>query len=102
MSAHGGLRALERAVEDGLGRLLSLCDRLPLSPHYGSADRAFWHYRVDKDYASATFAQVAWPLVALALDPALPVPERLRPRLFELGRGAMSWWASRQHADGAL
>ena len=93
-----GIAALESAVVRSVPRLLSLTDRLPLSPNHGSADRAFWHYRVDKDYPSATYAMACHPLALLASDEALhPLRRRLGvdPELLaRLALAAMAWWAA--------
>ena len=95
------IAALRAAVTRSLPRLLSLCDRAPLSPTRGSPDRGYWHYRVDKDYPSATFAQVAWPLGVLATSPRLALPQALRERLAGISLATMDWWASIQHRNGS-
>jgi len=102
MTATGpDLTALRDAIAAALPRLLTLMDRARFAPTRGSADRAYWHYRTDKDYPSATFAQAAWPLALLATRVDL-VERTLRPRLADHALAAMLWWADLQHADGSF
>src|SRR5262249_16870523 len=93
---------LVRAVNEGAPRALSLLDRLTVSPTRGSFDRAYWHYRTDKGYASATFQQLAWPLAALWSWERVVNPWRRCPALLEAARSGLLEWARIQHRDGSF
>lgn len=99
MSARDTLLA---AIHAALPRILTLADRAALSPNAGSADRGYWHYRVDKDYPSATFAQIAWPLALLAERSDLGLDTAVRDRLRRVALDAISWWTVIQHRDGSF
>jgi len=90
--AHAALQALPR--------LLGLLDRNPLSPTYGSFDRAYWHYRT-MDFPCGMAQEFLLPL-ALAHSWEIPGGEAYRgqPRLRELCLAAMHFARTSSHRDG--
>ncbi|RMH57134.1 MAG: hypothetical protein D6679_07250 [Candidatus Hydrogenedentota bacterium] len=86
----------------GLRRLLGLACRNPLSRHFGSFARDFWHYRAVTDFPSATYQQGVLPL-ALAYANRLFGKEYYRnDRIRKLAVGGVRRWVEIQHSDGSF
>ncbi|MCC6180131.1 MAG: hypothetical protein IT305_32855 [Chloroflexi bacterium] len=91
---------LEQAVSQ-MPRLLSLQDRNPLSPTYGSFHRLYWLDKsIDFPDAMAQFA-----VQALALAYTLDVPGNPyagQPKLRDWIVAGLEYWARIQHRDGSF
>src|SRR5215213_1989672 len=91
-------------LEQALGqmpRLLSLQDRNPYSPTYGSFHRLYW---LDKslDFPDA-MAQFAVQALALAWAHDWPGnPYHHQPKIREWIAAGLDYWARIQHADGSF
>lgn len=88
-------------VLGSISRLLSLLDRNPFSPNYGSFDRSFWHYR-EKDYPGALYQEGG---LTLALLYAQDFEGNLYYRRSEILRwavGSISYWCRIQNSDGSF
>jgi len=81
-------------------RILTLEDRDPTSPSYGSFDRNYWHYRT-QDFPSGMYQELALPLAqAFAYD--LPGNRWYQePRLRELALAGVRFAARSAHPDGS-
>jgi len=81
-------------------RILTLQDRDPSSPSYGSFDRNYWHYRT-QDFPSGMYQELALPLAQVfAYD--LPGNSWYRePRLRELALAGVRCGARHAHPDGS-
>ncbi len=91
---------LERALGQ-FPRLLSLQDRTPFSPTYGSLRRGYW---LDKaiDFPDA---QSQWGVHAMALAYANQMPDNpyyRHPKMLEWVIAALEHWARIQHRDGSF
>lgn len=81
-------------------RLLTLQDRVPVSPTYGSFDRAYWHYRI-MDFPSGMAQKHVLPLaLAWALD--MPGnPYRGDPAIRDWVEAGILYAARSAHDDGS-
>jgi len=81
-------------------RILTLQDRDPSSPSYGSFDRNYWHYRT-QDFPSGMYQELALPLAQVfAYD--LPGNRWYRePRLRELALAGVRCAARDAHPDAS-
>lgn len=96
-----GMRDLlaARALAE-IPRLLTLQDRIPVSPTYGSFDRAWWHYRT-MDFPSGMAQKHVLPL-ALAWSLDLPGnPYRGEPEIRAWIEAGIRFAARSAHADGS-
>jgi hypothetical protein len=81
-------------------KILTLCDRNPHSPTYGSFDRSFWQYKV-VDFPSGMSQEFVLPL---ALAYGLPIPGNRyhqQPNLKTWAIAGMRYAASSSHPDGS-
>lgn len=103
MSEFGGnsLRdMLARRALAEIPRLLTLQDRTPLSPTFGSFDRAWWHYRV-MDFPSGMAQMHVLPL-ALAWSLDMPGnPYRGQPEVRRWIEAGIRFAARSAHPDGS-
>ncbi len=82
-------------------RLLSLQDRNPLSPTYGSFHRRYWLDKVD-DFPDG-LTQFGVQSLALVYARDFPNnPYRSQPKIREWILAGMNYWAKIQHADGTF
>src|SRR3954471_11507096 len=91
---------LEHALSQ-LPRILSLQDRNPFSPTYGSVNRLYW---LDKthDFPDA-MAQFAVQALALVYANDFPNnPYYRQPKIAEWIIAGLDYWARIQHADGSF
>src|SRR5215207_9670848 len=91
---------LKKSLEE-MPRLLSLQDRNPYSPTYGSFSRLYW---LDKslDFPDA-MAQFAVQALSLAYSIDAPGnPYFHQPKILEWIIAGLDYWASIQHADGSF
>ena len=86
-------------IEHCLGRARGLVDRDPLSPSFGSGDRAFWYYRTLVDFPGAAWQQLMLGFSALATNEGLLAE---REQLVCLARATLARWSAIQHQDGSF
>ena len=91
-------------LEQALGqvaRLLSLQDRNPFSPSYGSFHRAYWLDKVI-DFPDA-MAQIGTLCLALVYTHAMPGnPYHRQPKIRQWAIAGLAHWAMIQHPDGSF
>jgi len=83
-------------------RLLTLADRDPVSLTFGCFDRNYWHYKILKDFPSATFQQAILPLALLYRTPFPGNDLAGEPHLAHLLSGAIRYWCRLQGASGSF
>jgi hypothetical protein len=88
----------------GLGQIphiLSMVDRNPLSPTYGSFDRSYWHYKT-ASFPSGMYQEFVLPL-ALTYVRLFPGGEAYhkQPRLRELVVAGIRYASRSSHKDGS-
>lgn len=92
--------ALARRALAEIPRLLTLQDRTPVSPTYGSFDRPYWHYRT-ADFPSGMAQKLVLPL-ALVWSLDLPDnPYRGSPEVRAWIEAGIRYAARSAHADGS-
>ena len=99
-TALSGRDALAAYALERIPKLLTLQDRNPHSPTYGSFDRNFWHLRI-KDFPSGMAQEYVWPL-ALAWSLDLPDnPYRHATTVREWIAAGIRYAAKSAHPDGS-
>ncbi len=82
-------------------RLLSLLDREPQSPTYGSFDREHWAWKF-RDFPLGMQQTAVYPLALLWRHPFSDSPYHQNERLLQWIFGAIEQTLARQHANGAF
>jgi hypothetical protein len=82
-------------------RLLSLLDREPHSPSYGSFDREHWSWKF-RDFPLGMMQGAAYPLALLWRHPFPGNPYVQNERLLQWICAALEQGVARQHSDGAF
>lgn len=82
-------------------RLLSLLDREPHSPTYGSFDREHWAWKF-RDFPQGMLQSAVYPLALLWRYPFQGSPYHHNQRLLQWIGGAIEQTMARQHANGAF
>jgi hypothetical protein len=82
-------------------RLMSLLDREPLSPTYGSFDREHWAWKF-RDFPQGMLQSAAYPLSLLWRYPFQGSPYYENERLLQWIFGAIEQTLARQHTNGAF
>ena len=92
--------SLARTALAEIPKLLTLLDRMPVSPTFGCFDRAYWHYRLI-DFPSGMSQEFVLPL-ALAWSLDLPDnPYRAAPALRSWIEAGIRFAAGSAHPDGS-
>lgn len=92
--------ALARSALADIPKVLTLMDRVPVSPTFGCFDRAYWHYRI-VDFPCGMSQEFVLPL---ALVWALDLPDNPYRGQAEVRRwviGGIRFAARAAHADGS-
>jgi hypothetical protein len=85
-----------------LERILSLLDRDPFSPTYGSFDKDFWAFRT-KDFSNSAAQMSAWSLLLFSeLSERDSIEELNTSQLIEYARAAFHYTWSLQNKDGSF
>ena len=89
------------AVLREVPRLLGQMDRNPLSPTYGSCDRAFWHYRTN-DISSMRYQEAALTFALLYVTPFEGNEYCGDKQMLAWANAAIRFACSHQHTDGSF
>lgn len=88
-------------TENYILRLLSLLNRNPLSPYFGSFHRDFWHYKMASDFPSSIYQMGVFPLTIIYTQ-NLSKKFYQNQQIYSCLQAGIKFWASIQNKDGSF
>jgi len=95
-------KSLNHICINNIPRLLNLIDQNPFSNTYGCFDRNFWHYKIAKDFPSATYQQGVLSLAIIYKYNLKNNPYYQDKKIIDLISAAINYWQKIQHRDGSF